>query len=166
MLKMGFIAYFIFSVFFLLVARGEINGDVSRASGTTKKSAIDFGDQNRRRRLADKIPQPTSQPTGKFVAPSVPEDAVTRAPVPTRNPVASASNKKKDDTKEKEADENEESSSKSTTVSSSDKVIAGAMNVNEELKVETRTALNSTIYFIYTFVICIVGFIAIYTLRR
>ena len=100
--------------------------------------------------VTGQLRQPTSQPTVVFVAPSVPQeflkDTPTLKPVakvtprPTGSSIGDATNKAKPNSNQGPNSEN----------------VAGAINVNAELKSETNTALNSATYIFYTLITCIV----------
>ena len=137
-----------------------------------------------------KTQQPTRQPTNKFVAPSVPEDVVTKSPVPTTIPTkgvtAMAPTKTTTSTTAKPSGMTTKDQltptlkptlsveSKKTTVpthipgtaTADDKTIGGAVNVNAEIKSETKTALNSARYFMYTFLGALGCFALVFFLKR
>jgi hypothetical protein len=99
--------------------------------------------------VTGQLRQPTSQPTVVFVAPSVPQeflkDTPTLKPVAKVTPrptgsIGDAANKAKPNSNQGPNSE----------------TVAGAINVNAELKSETNTALNSATYIFYTLITCIV----------
>ena len=135
-----------------------------------------------------KTQQPTHQPTNKFVAPSVPEDVVTKSPVPTTVPSKGATatapikaavpttTKTSGTTKDQPSPTLKPTmsvESKATvpthipgTATADDKTIGGAVNVNAEIKSETKTALNSARYFMYTFLGALGCFALVFFLKR
>ena len=136
-----------------------------------------------------KTQQPTRQPTNKFVAPSVPEDVVTKSPVPTTVPTkggttATTPTKTVTSTIAKPSGTMKDSLSPTLkptmsmenkiivpthipgTATADDKTIGGAVNVNAEIKSETKTALNSARYFMYTFVGALGCFALVFFLKR
>jgi hypothetical protein len=140
------------------------------------------------RQLQDKkTVQPTRQPTNKFVAPSVPEELITKSPTPTTWPTSKSksattggiptnSGQASSTLKPTAATGNSGGSKDSATTAppthvpgsatADDKTIGGAVNVNAELKQETKTALNSARYFMYTFLVGLGCFAVVFLLKR
>ena len=103
---------------------------------------------------------PTSQPTNTvFVAPTRPEDFVTTMPTVILSSIA-------------EPMKSPVSMKPTVPLPISDggvidgSNVAGAENVNEELREEGHTALSSAKYFFFTFLICVGLFAGIHTIKR
>lgn len=145
-----------------------------------------------RRRIGETTAYPTSYPTGVYVAPTNPEEeSNTPAPVadasdvPEQNsgedpnaPVIGSGSTIEEQTSppvaapieppaEPPVEVDTDSSIPITGVAISDNYeIGGAQNINEEIKEEDRTALNSALYFFITLVVCLVCFGGIHIVKR
>ena len=141
-----------------------------------------------RRRIGETTAYPTSYPTGVYVAPTNPEEeSNTPAPVadasdvPEQNsgedpnaPVIGSGSTIEEQTSppvaapiEPPVEVDTDSSIPITGVAISDNYeIGGAQNINEEIKEEDRTALNSALYFFITLVVCLLCFGGIHIVKR